>query len=89
MIKPLEENNCIDNLNLIESLFKNNIENIGINKNLILDENNSVKLLNYKQAYDIFDESIKIDKIKKFLKKIFCSNVIKEAFQILYPSHIY
>ena len=88
MIKPLEENNCIDNLNLIESLFKNKIENIGINKNLILDENNSVKLLNYKQAYDIFDESIKIDKIKKFLKKIFCSNVIKEAFQILYPFHI-
>ena len=88
MIKPLEENNCIDNLNLIESLFKNKIENIGINKNLILDENNSVKLLNYKQAYDIFDESIKIDKIKKFLKKIFCSNVIKEAFQILYPFRI-
>lgn len=44
MIKPLEENNCIDNLNLIESLFKNNIENIGINKNLILMK---IIVLNY------------------------------------------
>ena len=88
MIKPLKENDCIDNLNLIESLLKDNTENININENKILNSNNNIKVIDYKQAYDAYNKSIHIDKIKNFLKKIFCSNVIKEAFQILYPYYI-
>ena len=73
---------------MIESMFKNNIKTDLIFRNKVLNSNNNEKILNYKKAYDTYNNIIDIDKIKKFLKKIFLSNVIKEAFQILYPSYI-
>ena len=88
IIMPLEEKDCTDNLDMIESMFKNNIKTDLIFRNKVLNSNNNEKILNYKKAYDTYNNIIDIDKIKKFLKKIFLSNVIKEAFQILYPSYI-
>ena len=89
IVLPLPENDCIDNLNMIESIIRQDMnENIIINKNKILNSNNSIKILNYNQAYDTYNNIINIEKIKNFLKKIFLSNVIKEAFQVLYPSYI-
>ena len=88
MIKPLEKNDYMDNLNLIRSLIKDNTENININENKILNLNDNVKIMNYKQAYDAFNKNIHINKIKNFLKKIFYSNVIRETFEILYPYYI-
>ena len=89
IILPLPENDCIDNLNMIESIIHpNKNEDIMLNKNKILNSNNNIRILNYNQAYDAYNNIIHIEKIKKFLKKIFLSNVIKEAFQVLYPSYI-
>jgi hypothetical protein len=69
-------------------LIKDNTENININENKILNLNDNVKIMNYKQAYDAFNKNININKIKNFLKKIFYSNVIRETFEILYPYYI-
>ena len=84
---PLPEKDCENNLKLIES-FQNKNQNNIIYKNKILNISNNYTILNYNQAYDAFNNIINIKKIKNFLKKVFCSNVIKQAFQILYPSYI-
>ena len=88
IVVPLSDINCIENLNLIESVVQENTESIMVNERKILNSKNQVKIINYKQAYNAFNNVIKIEKIKNFLKRIFFSNVIKEAFQILYPSYI-
>ena len=78
IVLPLPENDCIDNLNMIESIIHQNMnENKIVNKNKILNSNNSIKILNYNQAYDTYNNIIHIEKIKNFLKKIFISKVIK------------
>ena len=84
---PLPEEDCENNLKLIESFPKKNQNNI-INANKILNISNNFSILNYNQAYDAFNNIINVKKIKNFLTKVFCSNVIKQAFQILYPSYI-
>jgi hypothetical protein len=84
---PLPEEDCKNNLKMIES-FQNNYQNNIINESKILNINNNCSILNYYQAYDAFNNIINVKKIKNFLKKVFCSNVIKQAFQILYPSYI-
>ena len=84
---PLPEEDCKNNLKLIESFPIKNQNNI-INANKILNISNNFSILNYNQAYDAFNNIINVKKIKNFLTKVFCSNVIKQAFQILYPSYI-
>ena len=84
---PLPEEDCENNLKLIESFPIKNQNNI-INANKILNISNNFSILNYNQAYDAFNNIINVKKIKNFLTKVFCSNVIKQAFQILYPSYI-
>ena len=84
---PLPEEDCENNLKLIES-FPNKNQNNIIYKNKILNISNNYTILNYNQAYDAFNNIINVKKIKNFLTKVFCSNVIKQAFQILYPSYI-
>ena len=88
IVIPLPEEDCIVNLNMIESILHDKNENEIFNNNKILNKNNKFEISNYNQAYDSFNDIIQIEKIKIFLKKILCSNVIKQAFQILYPSYI-
>ena len=90
IIIPLQEDYCDDNLKLFESLLQNNSMNItSYNESQILNLNNNYRLTEYIKAFEIYNQTIKLSKIKNFLKKIFCSNVFKEAFQILYPYYIY
>ena len=88
IVIPLPEEDCIVNLNMIESILHDKNENKIFNNNKILNKNNKFEISNYNQAYDSFNDIIQIEKIKIFLKKILCSNVIKQVFQILYPSYI-
>ena len=45
------------------------------------------EIKNYDEIDKYFKQIIDIQKVNKFLSKIFCSNVIKEAFKILYPEY--
>ena len=45
------------------------------------------ELYNYENCLKYYNDFIDIDKINKFLSKIFCSNTFKQAFGILYPSN--
>ena len=88
IVIPLPKNDCENNLKLIESLIQTEEKSSTLNENQVLNRKKEIKIFNYEKTYDTFNKFIIIDKIKKFLKKIYCSNVIKEAFQILYPSYI-
>ena len=89
IILPLPKDYCDDNLKLIESLCYNKNENLTLDAHKLLKNENKNRITNYREAFDSYNNLIQLNKIKNFLKKIFCSNIIKEAFQILYPSYIY
>ena len=60
--------------------------------NFILNIEQDMKLEEFEQkTYDTmkeyFEEIIDYTKMKRFLSKIFCSKVIRQAFDILYPKH--
>lgn len=57
---------------------------LNINGKMNLEE---IELKNYKSMSKSFDQIINFEKMKKFLAKIFCSKVIREAFDHLYPEH--
>ena len=46
-----------------------------------------IELKNYDEMEKNFKTIINVEKVNKFLSKIFFSNVIKEAFEILYPKY--
>ena len=61
-------------------------------KNVAMDTTNKIgldknELKNYNEMEAFFKEIINIEKVNKFLAKICCSNVMKEAFNILYPDY--
>ena len=60
--------------------------------NFVLKANKKIKLKtsetkNYDEMAKYFKNKINIEKVNEFLSKIFCSNVIKEAFKLLYPDY--
>lgn len=61
---------CLENLDLKEE------------KNMELKD---IELKNYDEMEKYFKTIIETEKVNKILAKIFCSRVIKEAFEILYP----
>ena len=54
------------------------------NKNMDLKD---FELINYDEMEKYFKKIINIEHVNKFLSKIFCSKVIKEAFEILFPKY--
>ena len=64
---------CIDNFVL----------RVNQDKSKLDDE----EIKSYDEIDKYFKQIIDIQKVNKFLAKIFCSNVIKEAFKILYPEY--
>ena len=88
IVVPLPENFCDDNLKIIESLLQIKNQNISYDENKILKSSDNFRLTENNNTFQLYNKTIQIDKIKSFLKKIFCSNVFQEAFQILYPSNI-
>ena len=73
--------------------FLNNPSSSGICfNNFILNIKQNMRLEDFeKKTYDKikehFNELIDFVRMKKFLAKIFCSNVFKQAFKILYPDN--
>ena len=59
--------------------------NINLNKNNKMDLQ-SIELNNYINMNNEFNDIIEFDKMKKFLSKMICSKVFREAFKILYPN---
>ena len=60
--------------------------------NFILNIEQDMKLEEFEQKTydtmkDYFEEIIDYTKMKRFLSKIFCSKVIRQAFDILFPKH--
>ena len=79
----LKFNNNLYALNDPSSIcIKNYI--ININKEISLEE---IETKTYDSIYNYFNELIDFNKMKKFLSKIFTSNVFKEAFNFLYPDY--
>ena len=61
-------------------------------KNMALHYTNKIgldksELKNYDEMEKFFKGIIDIENVNKFLSKIFCSNVMKEAFKILFPNY--
>ena len=88
IVHPLPKNYCDDNIKIIESILNENNKNIQNNENKILSISNKCRLIKNNNTLQLYNQTIQLHKIKTFLKKIFCSNVFQEAFQILYPSYI-
>ena len=70
----------------------NNIKDICIDNFVLRANQEAIKLddeeiKNYDEIDKYFKQIIDIKKVNKFLSKIFCSNVIKEAFKIIYPEY--
>ena len=96
--EDLEKNNCEPakvfnivtyNVFLNGKIYSFNEPSSSCITNFILNINENKKfkdldLLNYDKMKESFNEIIDFDKMKKFLAKIYCSNVIREAFNILY-----
>ena len=60
--------------------------------NLILNTNTDINLTkedlkNYDELKNYFCQFLDVPKINKFLSKIYCSKVFKEAFEFLYPDY--
>lgn len=74
-----------------EKIYEQIIDEDICAKNLILKTEKKldleeIELKNYDEIEKYFKKIIDIEKVNKLLSKIFCSNVIKEAFKILYPA---
>ena len=90
----LFENNIYyykNNEGLYDILHLNKDKNTCID-NFVLKANKKIKLKtsetkNYDEMAKYFKNKINIEKVNEFLSKIFCSNVIKEAFKLLYPDY--
>ena len=92
---PLRDDYCDFNLNLIESkdpdivkttssgLCQKNVDMVSTNK-IGLDQND---LKNYNEMETFFKGIIDIENVNKFIAKIFCSNVMIEAFNLLNPEY--
>ena len=88
IVNPLQKDYIDDNLKLIESILYENNKIIPLDENKILNFSYKCKLTEYNNTLQLYKKIIQLNKIKIFLKKIFCSNVLQEAFQILFPSNI-